>query len=125
MITLQNWMSKPVVTAKPDDIAYAGVKRMVTKGIGDVIIVDKDKKPIGILTERDVLKRGIIEGRDLKKVKIKDIMTKRVKTVDINTSLLKVSSTMEKGNFRRVPVTKAGKLVGIVTSKDLVRFMSL
>lgn len=125
MITLENWISKPVVTVNPDDSVFLAVKKMVKKGIGDVVVVNDKKKPIGIVTERDILKRAIIEKKDLNDINVKSIMTKKLKTVDINTSLLNVSRTMKSGGFRRLPVTKAGKLVGIITSRDLVRFMSL
>lgn len=68
MITLENWISKPVVTVNPDDSVFLAVKKMVKKGIGDVVVVNDKKKPIGIVTERDILKRAIIEKKDLNEI---------------------------------------------------------
>jgi CBS domain-containing protein len=123
MITVENWMSKPIVSVKPDDTVFSALKKMVKNDIGDVLVV-KDKKPVGILTERDIIKRLLMKKLDPQKTEVKKIMTKKLVTADVNMSLLQVSRIMKKGDFRRMPVTRAGKVVGIVTSRDLVRFMS-
>ena len=125
MITIENWMSRPVISVKPDDALLKAVKKMVDKDIGDVIVVDGKRKPVGILTERDVMKRVVVKKKNLDKLKVKEVMTKRLKTATVGTSFLEISRLMEKGSFRRIPVTKNGKVVGVVTSRDLVRFMSL
>jgi CBS domain-containing protein len=125
MITIENWMSKPVTTVKSDDTVYEAINRMVKKGIGDVVVIDKDKKPIGIVTERDILKRVLAKKKDFMKVKIEDIMTKNITTASTNSTFLEIARIMRKGSFRRLPITKNGKLVGIVTSRDIINFMSL
>lgn len=125
MITIENWMSTPVYTVKPEDSTYKAIQMMVKQDIGDVVVIDSRKIPIGIITERDILKRVILAKKELKETKVKEIMTKNLKTATVGSSFLEISRLMEKGGFRRIPITKNGKIVGIVTSRDLVRFMSL
>lgn len=125
MITIENWMSKPVVTVKPEDTLYNAIKKMVKNSIGDVIVVDDENKPIGIITERDILKRVLAKKMDFLKVKVGDIMTKRIATASTNATFLEVARIMRKGSFRRLPITKNGKIVGIVTARDIIHFMSL
>ncbi|MGM5485249.1 MAG: CBS domain-containing protein [Nanobdellota archaeon] len=125
MILVKDWMSKPVNTVKKEESAFKAVENVAEEGIGDVVVVDDDNNPIGIVTERDIINRLLYEKRDPDKTRIEDIMTRDIKTVDKHTPLLKVSRLMKEGNFRRIPVTDKNKLAGIITSRDLVHFMSL
>jgi CBS domain-containing protein len=77
----------------------------------------------GIFTERDVLKM-VAQGKDLNKIKVKDVMIKKVRTVDVNSTVLSVSKIMHEHGFRRIPVTKKGQVVGIMTDKNLIELMS-
>lgn len=125
MITIENWMSTPVYTVNPDDSTLSAIKVMVKKNIGDVVVINAKNVPIGIITERDILSRVILSNKSLEETKVKSIMTKNLKTATVGATFLEISRLMERGGFRRIPITKNGKIVGIVTSRDLVRFMSL
>lgn len=125
MIPIENLMSKPVYTVKPTDSVYTAIRKMVTKNIGAVIVVNKDKSPAGIITERDVLKRVVIKSKDLKETKVEDVMTKRMQTATTNATVLEISRIMENGHLRRIPILRNNQVVGIITARDIIKFMSL
>jgi CBS domain-containing protein len=123
MIKLEDWMTKPVITINPDKSVLEAVKLMSKKDIGALIVEDEKMKLKGIFTERDVLKM-VAQGKDLNKIKVKDVMIKKVRTVDVNSTVLSVSKIMHEHGFRRIPVTKKGQVVGIMTDKNLIELMS-
>jgi CBS domain-containing protein len=123
IIKIEDWMSKPVTTVKKDDTVFDTVKLMDEHNIGVVAVVDKHK-PVGIVTERDILRRVVCKEIDIHTTKVRDIMTDKVVTVHHDASLLEVTRLMSKNNFRRILVVKKEKLVGIVTAKDVIALMS-
>ena len=125
MIPIENLMSKPVITVKPEDSIYTAVRKMVNKNIGAVVVINKDKSLAGILTERDVLKRIVIKKREIKETKVKDVMTKKIQTATTNSTVLEISKLMENGHLRRIPVISNNKVTGIITARDIIKFMSL
>ncbi len=97
------------------------LKIMVTEGIGVVPVLDLDNKLYGIITERDLVE--YFSEKPETNVKVKDVMTKDVVTIDISANLKKAAETMVKLGFRRLPVVEDGKIAGMLTSKDIVRFI--
>ena len=113
------------VTKLPSDTSIskaAGI--MDEKSIGSVLI-EEDNRIIGIMTERDILKKAVGIHLDTKKIKVKDVMTKKVKKVPINSTVLEILKIMDKGKFRDIPITKNGYLVGIITSHDLIKMLAI
>ena len=95
-------------------------KLMKKRKIGNVIVVQK-KQPIGILTESDILKKVVAEGKNAKNVKVKDVMSTPLIVIEPYVSLEAAMKTMGKCNVRRLPVTEKGELIGIITQKDISR----
>jgi CBS domain-containing protein len=95
-------------------------KLMKKRKIGNVLVVQK-KRPIGILTESDIIKKIIAEARNPKNVKIKDVMTTPVIIIDSFVTLEEAMKTMGKCNVRRLPVVENNELIGIITQKDISR----
>lgn len=116
-------MSKPVSTISKNVPIFEVVKIMDKHNIGCVAVVENEK-PIGIVTERDIIRRVVAPKKDLEKTKVADIMTKDPMTVHHDASILEVTRIMSENNFRRVLVVKNGKLVGIVTAKDIIGLTS-
>lgn len=125
MIRISDWMSKPVICAKPQDTILSAIKKMAKHNIGCLVVKDGSRNIHGILSERDILKNAVAKQKNLAKLRVKDIMTGKVKTVDINSSLLYLMKMMQKGKFRDTPITKNGKLVGIITSQDIIKMLSV
>lgn len=94
---------------------------ITTGGFGSVPIVDEDLKPIGIVSEYDLL-RVIRMGNALNKVSAEEIMTKPAVTVSIETKSGEVMKVLENLHLIRLPVVdRGGKLVGVVARRDLLQ----
>lgn len=125
MIIVKEWMSAPVKSMQTGTTVYEAAKLMDKLNIGSIIVSEDGKLAEGIVTERDILKKVVAEGKDPSKVKIEDIMTKKVASVLEDAKLLEVSKLMTENSFRRVLVCNSKKEIkGIVTSKDLLELMS-
>jgi len=107
------------ITVKPDITVKEAAKIMKNKRIGNCIVADK--KPVGIVTESDIIKKVVAEGLDAGKVLVKDIMTTPIIVIDPYVDIEEAMRTMSKCNIRRLPVVEKGKLVGIITQKDVLR----
>lgn len=95
-------------------------KMMREKRVGSSIVVS-GRKPVGIITESDILKKVVAEGKDPNKVLVQDIMTTPLVSIDPYITIEQAMKVMNKHNIRRLPVIEEGKLVGIITEKDIFR----
>jgi CBS domain-containing protein len=112
-------MTKNVVTIKVDKTVFEAAELMNSKGIGCLLIV-QDEAPVGIVTERDFVRRIVAKNLPYS-VKVSEIMTKNLITVDPDVSLKDAARLMSINKIRRLPVLKQNKLVGIVVASDFVR----
>jgi CBS domain-containing protein len=123
-VTVASIMTKEVKTAKESQTVKAVAKIMNETGIGSLVIVKGTEvdKPIGIITERDLVRvAGTAEVLTLQ-MPVRDIMSKPVITIDSNSSIRDAIQSMELNNFRRLPVVdREKKMVGIITDKDIFR----
>ena len=110
---------RDVATVDPEAIVLEAVKLMHARRIGAVLVM-QEQKIVGIFTERDVLNRVVAAGRDPQKTRVKEVMTEKVAFCTQNTSLEACRSVMSKHKLRHLPVIEAGKLVGIVSSGDIL-----
>lgn len=117
-------MSKKVITVKKNQTVSSAAKLMDKYNISSLIVVENGV-PEGIITERDVLKKIVAKDKDPAKVKVKDIVTMKVVTVNAGDSISQASNLMALGKIKQLPVMKNGKLVGIITSTDIVRAIRL
>jgi CBS domain-containing protein len=117
---------KDVMTSNPcsidaeKSVAYAA-KMMREEDVGLAPIVEGDKL-IGMLTDRDIAIRVVAEGRNPEQVKVADVASKQVVTVDPQQDLDEALRIMSKHQVRRLPVVEEdGKLVGVVAQADIAR----
>jgi CBS domain-containing protein len=114
-------MVSPVETVKSTDrLAYA-MKKLVKKNIGCLVVVEH-KKPVGIITERDIT-RKVVETTKVLTAQVKRVMSCPLITVTPNTPVPKVLYLMLKYGIRRLPVIEKEELVGLVSERDLVRWV--
>ena len=95
------------------------IKCMVDNEIGSIIVTDNNL-PVGIITERDILKKTCTSN-ELCKTKIGELMSSPLITVDGDTPIGKAAELMTEKNIRRLLVTENGAIKGIVTQKDLMK----
>lgn len=123
METVKDIMSKKVTTfdinSSVDKIAYV----MGNKDIGAVIIT-KNKKPVGIITERDMVRRIIAKNLDPKKTKAQEIMTCPVEGISPEANIYYVSKVMQQKGYKRYPVVKNNKLVGMLSQSILIDYFT-
>ncbi|MBN2880541.1 CBS domain-containing protein [Candidatus Woesearchaeota archaeon] len=116
-------MTKKVYTVRPSDSIRKAIKMMDLKNIG-ALVVEEDGEPVGIITERDVIRRVLNKNKDLDVTLVKVVMTHKVFAVDVTATFVEVTKLMIKNNLRRVVILKSGKIAGILTAYDVVRFMA-
>lgn len=128
---LLNEVTKFIAPVKVGDIMHGitlvdknasvseAAKIMSTKEVGSVLVA-KRKKPMGILTERDILKKVTAMGLNPKNTKVSQIMNAPLTTVSADASLEEASKLMLKKRIRRLPVTKGKRIVGMITARGMV-----
>jgi citrate synthase len=121
--TVADVMSHPVVTAVPSEVLADVSARMGEHKVGSVVVVDGER-PIGILTERDLVRFGAA-GADSSATKVSEWMTEAPDTVRPDETVVKAFARLSEFGYRHIPVVDDGKLVGIVSMRDLMRVASL
>lgn len=108
-----------------DDTVYDAVKSMTHHNVGALVVVKsgENKSIAGIITERDYLRKIIVQGRSSKSTKVGDIMTEENKliTVTPETKVLKAMQLMTDNRIRHIPVIDQTGMIGMVSIGDVVR----
>jgi len=114
-------MTRGVVTLDANDSAYEAAMAMKKNAIGCVVVLRKGRG-VGIITERDIVLKLVITGKNAKKTKAWKMMTRPLKTIDASSTLAEVAEKLRKLKIKRLPVVDGkDRLVGIITDDDLVR----
>jgi len=111
-------MTRSVIVIDPDRTILEAAKRMAAKKIGGLVVVEHGR-PIGLVTDRDILWEVTSKGKDPGKVLVRDIMTSPVATVSPLTTLRAAARVMLEQNTRWVVVTRLDNVEGIITASDL------
>jgi len=119
--TLAQIMTSPVKTVNSSDELSVAAQKMVKNDIGAVVVVE-DKTPLGILTERDII-RQVLKGNNVLRKPAEKVMSKPLVTATPGTSIEDAFELMLRNKIRRLPVLEGNKLVGIVTERDLMRWV--
>ncbi|MFO7677937.1 MAG: CBS domain-containing protein [Thermoplasmatota archaeon] len=119
-VLVKEAMKTNLVQIKPEDTILEAAKQMKKYKIGNVIVVEK-KQPIGILTESDILKKVVAEGKHADTTLVEEVMSTPLIVVDPYVNLEKAMTIMGKCNIRRLPVIEKGELIGVITQRDISR----
>jgi CBS domain-containing protein len=112
-----------VLTFAPDDTVFSAVQAMSEKNYGAVVVVDPQQKPVGIVTERDFMRRLLNNALDPKTTLMRDIMTTDLKLARGEDDLLDWLQQMSNDRFRHLPVVgEDGTLIGIMSQGDFVAY---
>lgn len=114
-------MVKEVITIDEELTVKEAAEIMNKFEIGCLIAVRKGKT-MGILTERDLLKRVLAEGRDASKIKVKDVMTSPLVVAEPDMDLGEAVKLMFQMKIKKLPVVDGKKLVGLISLTDIARF---
>jgi CBS domain-containing protein len=112
---------REVVTIAPSASLASAVGLLVEKCIGAVLILGADRRVVGILSERDVVRALAERGAGALEEPVSQTMTRKVSTCNENESVFNIMERMTDERSRHVPVVDQGKLVGIVSIGDVVK----
>lgn len=113
-------INKNVVTIAPTAAISEAAYLMMNEDVGALVVVDNDSRPVGIITDRDLVVSAIAEGVNPEEATVEQVMTKDLITVDEDTDIFEMLSVLSENSIRRLPVTRGGKLKGIVSVDDLI-----
>ena len=111
-----------VLTVKPDQPVKDAIEKMETISAGTVVVMDGGKV-VGIMSERDVIRKVVLKGANLADVKVQDIMSESLTTVAPDTSLDECMQLMTEKRIRHLPVLRDNQLTGIVSIGDVVKYL--
>jgi CBS domain-containing protein len=119
MVLVRDVMSKDVKVVRPDSSVKEVVANMNKFNIGSIVVVQGDM-PVGVISERDILRRVVEPCLSPESLTARQVMTSPVITISETASIEEAAKLMTKKKVRKIPVMKKQKLVGIVTFTDIV-----
>ena len=116
---------RQVDVADPEESVLVAARRMLSRKVGTLVVLNTAREPVGIVTDRDLTVRVLAEARDPHQTTLAEVMTQHPKTVHESTPIEETLRIMRAGNFRRIPVVDtAGKLAGLVSLDDILDLLS-
>jgi CBS domain-containing protein len=116
--TVEEIMTRDPRTVNADDPVIDAARIMRDSDIGDAVVMDGGQVT-GIVTDRDIVVRGVAEGIDAQSASVSDVCTTGVETIEPEASVDEALSRMREKDIRRLPVAKNGRPVGIISLGDL------
>jgi CBS domain-containing protein len=117
--------TREVATVAPEDTVLTAARMMTERNVGTVFVVTADGDPVGVLTDRDIVVRCVVEERDAQVVDVADVMSTPLETVDEDAWLPETLAIMSDRGVRRLGVTRGpGRLVGVVALDDILDIMA-
>jgi CBS domain-containing protein len=113
-------MTKNIKTVKTDDTVHDAVKKMNKFDIGSVIVISSGR-PVGIITETNIMRRIVEPRMDPATVWAKDIMSSPLTSIESNAALEEAAKIMAEKRINRLPVMDGDKLLGLISSSDIVK----
>jgi len=114
--------SSTVWTVRPDAMVYDAIKLMADKNVGALPVVQNDNL-LGIISERDYTRKVILQGRSSKETRVSEIMSTDLVLTHPNESLTGCMHVMTDKHVRHLPVLEDGKLVGILSIGDALKWL--
>ncbi len=120
--TVESFMTKSVISLKGEDPVFQAIKLMAENSISCVIVVDDSKNALGIVTERDMIKRVFYKKLDPEQRHVSEIMSSPVVTISKDMGIFDAMMIMQKNKFRRLVVVDHNNVViGLITQTDMLR----
>ncbi|MEK6692757.1 MAG: CBS domain-containing protein [Nitrospirota bacterium] len=120
MVTIKKIMSKNILRVSEETTVKEAAKIMKTSKIG-CLLVEKDKTPVGIITETDIVRRLVAEEKDAGITQVKTIMSSPLLSIDASKSVIDANDMMDKNSIRHLIIKEEGLIVGVVSSRDMMR----
>ena len=116
---------REVDLAEANESVWEAAERMHQRAVGTLVVVDHDQRPVGIVTDRDLVERVLALRKDPNVTAVVDIMTPDPKTMTEQGAIESALSLMSSGGFRRLPVVdEDGKLIGLMSLDDVLMLLA-
>ena len=116
-------MTKDVKTVDATKTLTDGIKMMRDANIGSLVVMGKDETPVGIFTERDLVRRVAEKGHGVLAMPMAQVMSKPLTIISPVATIWDAVTLMGRADIRRLPVVENGRLVGILTERDVFRLI--
>ena len=123
MLSVRQMLSEKgsaVVSITPNTSVFDALKVMSEKNIGAVLVMEEEEL-LGIFSERDYARKVILAGRSSKSTEVQELMTSKVYCIDPSRAIQDVMELMNDHRFRHVPVMENKKVIGVLSSGDVMR----
>jgi CBS domain-containing protein len=121
MHEIEEIMSTDVVSVTPDTPVSRVIELLVENDITGIPVVDSDGQLAGVVSEKDVM--GVLSGPEETWGHVRDYMTGDAVSFDQNDDVIAVCESLVNNHFRRVPILNEGHLVGIISRRDLIKYI--
>ena len=118
---VKDYMTKDLVRIAPEESAAVAARLLARHNVGVLPVCSKEGRLRGVVTDRDIVLRCVAANEDASQVKVAEIMTRRVISVDSSVSLETAAGLMAREQVRRLPVADGGKRVGMGTLTEIAK----
>ena len=118
-VSVSEAMSSPVETVNLNTTAYDAANILKTKGIGCLVVVNDLMKPVGLITEKDLVLKIVARNLKSKEVLVKEIVSPKLIYISPRATLMDAAKIMAEKNIKRLPVIENDELLGIITVSDI------
>jgi CBS domain-containing protein len=122
---LSQFVKKDIVTAKPEQKIRDVAELMRSENVGAILVADESGKPLGMITDRDIVLRCVCDGADCSTTMAEEVMTEDLETVPVSAGIKDVLECMKASQIRRVPIVdESGKAVALLSFGDLFSMLA-
>lgn len=122
--TVRHVIRKRLETIGPSSTAQEAAKRMRSKKISSLVVIERGDAPVGIVTERDLVRHVCSKDISSDSVLIQEIMSSPIVTVDVNASIEQAADKMIQNKVRHLLIVEDGRIYGIITPSDFTIYLT-
>jgi len=112
-----------VLSVRPEQTVFEAIEKMAHHDIGALLVMDDDERLVGIVSERDYARKGVLRGHLARQTQVRQIMTSPVTYVSPQHTVDECMGIMTQHDFRHLPVLQEGRVCGVISISDLVRWV--
>lgn len=124
-VLIHKIMTKKIISCSPDDTIDKVASKMEKNHIGVLVVLDATKRLVGIITERDIIKKVVSKRLSVVDTRVGSIMTRKVITGSVGMTDIEVATIFSKKHIKKLPILDKDKVVGMITQTDLMKVLSL
>ena len=122
--TVRHVIRKKLETIGPSSTAQEAAKRMRSKKISSLVVIERGDAPVGIVTERDLVRQVCSKDISSDSVLIQEIMSSPIVTIDVNASIEQAADKMIQSKVRHLLIVEDGRIYGIITPSDFTIYLT-